>query len=145
MLIDAVQNLGTTGTQNGTIILSIDKSKMDNLMPNWMADDQDFTVQYVIMDPRTPKTFYTWPPNTGGQIIKVVKSVAPPTIEDENGEFPMDPSYIPASVDGLVSLALFENTTVPNAQAKAATFENKFMADLGLKSNVEKQVDAEGK
>jgi hypothetical protein len=59
--------------------------------------------------------------------------------------FPLDDSYRPAAVDYLVYRALAEETTIPNAQAKSQQFYQKFLQDLGLKSNVEKQQSANRK
>ena len=58
--------------------------------------------------------------------------------------FPLDESYKPACVDYIVYRALVEETTIPNAQAKGTAFHNKFLQDLGLKANVEKQNEEKG-
>jgi len=146
-LMDVVCNLGTgTTSVIGTTITPMKKGNIDRALPNWMTYTADAVVKHVITDERNPKTFYVFPPqpSSGTGKIQVVVSQAPDDITDISDEFPLDLSYVPAAVDYLVYRALSEETSIPNAQAKAMTFKNKFLEDLGLKSNQEKQTQSGG-
>jgi len=145
-LIDVICNMGTSGTTRGQEIKSVPKESMDDLVPGWMSFTADQTVLYVIIDPRTPKKFYVFPPQTGTPVkVEAVLTMPPTPITSPDGTFPLDDSYVPAAVDYVIYRALSEETTIPNAQAKAVLYYNKFMQDLGLKTNVETKNEQKGK
>jgi hypothetical protein len=145
-LVDVISNMGATGTSRGPEISSIDKGMMDDFIPGWMAFTADPVVRYVVTDDRNPKKFHVFPPQTSSPVkIEVVITTPPLPITESYWEFPFDDSYIPAGIDYVIYRALAEETSQPNTMAKSTMYFNKFMQDLGLKSNVEKQQDEKGK
>uniref|UniRef100_A0A6M3IDA1 Uncharacterized protein n=1 Tax=viral metagenome TaxID=1070528 RepID=A0A6M3IDA1_9ZZZZ len=102
-------------------------------------------VDYVVIDPRNPKVFYAFPVPVapGIQKIQIVVSTAATEIDEVDGTFPLDDTFRPACVDYIIFRALAEETTIPGALAKSGAFWNKFLQDLGLTTNAEKQ--SEGK
>jgi len=145
-LVDAVCNMGVSGATRGTPIQGVLKDSLDDLVPDWMTWTGDAVVQFVATDPRNPKKFWTFPPQPASPAkIECVLSIPPTPITSSDGTFPFDDSYIPAAVDYIVGRALAEETSIPNAMAKSTLFMNKFMQDLGLKTNQEKQDTDKGK
>ena len=147
MLIDAVCNMGVDGATIGKEIRSLDKQTLDYTLPGWMIMPAAEEVLFIVKDNRNPKTFYVFPPEEATspkQQIQVVLSQAPDPITNETLVCPLDASFRPALIDYLIYRCLIEETTIPGAQAKATAFYNKFLQDLGLKTNVEKQTEAKG-
>jgi hypothetical protein len=144
-IINAVCNMGTTGTTVGTTITSVKKNSLDHILPGWMTFTADQTVRHVVLDPREPLAFYTFPPQPASP-SKIMMLVSQPVEEVtiDTSDFPLDPSYKPAFVDYMIYRALSEETSIPNALNKATMFYNQFLKGLGLKTNTEKQVAAAG-
>lgn len=139
-LVDVICNLTGVGSNTpGQTITFLKKEILDHVLPGWMSYPSAATVSHVVLDSREPKKAYVFPPQPAGQTnkIRTLMSVAPTEIADADGTFPLDDSYKPAAVDYVVYRALAEETTVPNALAKSTMFWNKFLQDLGLKTNVE--------
>jgi hypothetical protein len=145
-LVDLVCNMGASGTVPGGIINSIDKTVMDHLIPDWITFPTAAEVKYAVFDSRNPKVFYVFPPQPDPPVqkVKAILSTPPDELMAADDIFPLDDSYRPAAVDYVVYRALAEETTVPNALAKSGQSWNKFLQDLGLKSQTEKQTQAKG-
>jgi len=147
-LIDALYNITTVNTYEvvtAPAITLINKKNLDFLFPGWLAADPDSSVSFVVKDDRNPNVFYTYPPQPASPgVIKLLLSAPPAEIDTDSTEIPFDDSYKPACVDYLLYRALIEETTIQGANAKALTFFNKFLQDLGLKSNTEKQTESKG-
>jgi hypothetical protein len=146
-IIDFVCNMGLAGTTPGQTVIDLNKEQMDAILPGWMSFPTADVVSYAIIDSRNPKTFYVFPPqpNPATQRLRVVLSKAPDLITADTDIFPLDDSYKPAMVDYLVYRALSEETTIPATMEKAQVFYQKFMSDLGLKTNVEKAIEVKGR
>lgn len=144
-LIDIVCNMGTAGTTRGAAIDAITKEALDALIPGWMSYTAATDVEHYVRDDRNPRRFYVFPPQPVTPTkVEAILHIPPTPITEEDGTFPFDNSYIPAAIDYVIYRALVEETTIPNAQAKAAVFYQKFLQDLGLKTNTEKQTEAKG-
>lgn len=144
-ILDVVCNMGT-GNTVGTAISHVQKVQMDLLLPDWMTHPTSDTVQFIVLDARTPKTFYTFPPMADTtKKIKAVVSDIPTEITAVGDTYPLDHSYDPAVIDYVVGRCLLEETTIPNALNKGQMFMQKFMQDLGLKTNQEKATEQKGK
>ncbi len=135
----ALCNMGTTGAVVGATITPVKKKTLDKVLPDWMTYSEDATVSHIVQDEQNPLVFYVFPPQpaTPSQ-IKLLVSEPVPEVTADTTAFPLDASYKPAFVDYMIYRCLIEETTIPNANNKAAAFYNKFLQDLGLKTNVEK-------
>ena len=144
-LLDSLYNVtvsGTTETIIAPTLTIVKKKAMDYALPGWPAYPEAALVNFIVKDDDNPKTFYVYPPNDGTGNVKLLVSQPPTPIDTDTTELPFDDSYKPACIDYLIYRCLSEETTIPGAQAKAQTFFNKFLQDLGLKTNIEKQTDA---
>lgn len=148
-LLGALYNVtgsGTTEVITGSAILMLEKSVIDNLFPGWITSPDDDTVIFIVKDEKNPKVFYTYPPQPSAPgKVKLLLSEPPDEITVDTTEFPFDASYKPAAIDYLIYRALNEETTIPNAQAKADKHYNYYLQKLGLKSTIQKQTAAKGR
>ncbi len=146
MVLDFVCNMGITGLIPGKTITSLDKNAMDQLLPDWMDNDESDVISYAMIDSMNPKTFYIFPPQPDPVVQKiralVIESYDP--IIDPDEDFPLDISFMPASVDYIIYRVLMEDKTNQILINKGGIYYNKFLQDLGLKSNVEKQIESKG-
>jgi hypothetical protein len=133
----------------GSAIRTVKKEIMDSMYPGWMTSTADATVLFVVLDKKDPKRFYVYPPQPAGTthelLIKITKQ--PDQVVSLNQDLidiPFDASYQPALIDYIVYRVLSEETVIPNALNKSNAFYNKFLQDLGLKTNVEDKIRAEG-
>jgi hypothetical protein len=144
-IVDILCNLGSDGTTPGQVIRGLSKQKMDEMFPGWMAYTAGTTVQFIMIDDRNPLVFYVFPPAaSASQKVQAILTGEPDQIVAVDGEFPLDNSFLEACVDYVIYRALAEETNIPNALNKANLFYNKFIQDLGLRANVEKQVEEKG-
>jgi len=146
--IDFVCNVSDAGVI-GLEIRGVIKEFLDQMVPGWMASTPGDTVVFGVVDRRDPKSFYIYPPQPAEttRLIRAKITKQPDqieTVQHELIDLPMDPSYQPALVDYITYRVLSEETTVPGAVAKGTTFYNKFLQDLGLKSQTDKQIQSEG-
>jgi len=140
-------NMGVAGDTVGKKVTGLNKEQLDELLPIWQTTTMASTeVAHVIIDPRDTKHFYVFPPQPDPvtQQLRAVVMTPPTPLESATDTFPLDDTFMPAMADYLVYRALAEETTIPNALNKSIQFFQKFLQDLGLKTQVEKQVEAQG-
>ncbi|MDD5523664.1 MAG: hypothetical protein PHV90_00340 [Smithella sp.] len=144
LLLDAICNISGTSTVAAPVPVIINKKNLDLIYPGWQLAEGNASVSFIVRDDFNPKVFYTYPPqpSTSTGKVKLLVSEMPDAITINSTDFPFDDSYIPAAVDYLIYRCLIEETTIPNAQAKAMTFYNKYLQDLGLKASIEKKIGA---
>jgi hypothetical protein len=147
-LIDFVCNVGADGKIGG-VITGIQKKSLDLTVPGWLSVTPDTEVIYGVVDRRDPKNYYIYPPQPASttQLIRLKVTEQPgqvESIQQELKDLPFDASYQPALTDYIVYRVLSEETTIPNALAKSASFYNKFIQGLGIKTVGEKQSQSEG-
>lgn len=142
-LLDVICNMGSGGSTPGSSIKFIKRHVIEMALPNWMEATTSDTVTFAIREVADPKSFYVFPPNSGDGNIKAIYSAAAPKLTTDADTFVLDVSYMPACVDYIVYRCLAEETTIPYAQQKSAQYWNKFLADLGLKTNREMEIQRE--
>jgi hypothetical protein len=145
-ILDAVCNMGVSGTDPGNPIHLIDRKRMDILFPGWMAFPAEVGVEYVVIDPenkkRSPMQFGVFPPQealeTDYETIRLVTTPTPAEITSVDDAFPLDDTYRMAVVDFVVALALSEENTIPNALSKSQAFRTMALQKLGIRAAGEK-------
>jgi hypothetical protein len=143
-LLDIVCNMGTNGATPGRAITSLDRQSVDFLFPDWQTATVGSVVLFYMKDDRNPKYFYTFPPMAAASPmpqIKLIQSEIPADISAVDDDFPLDASYIPATVDYIIFRALAEPTTIAGAMEKAKIYMNKFYQNIGIKQAVEKTIE----
>jgi hypothetical protein len=145
-LLDTLYNVSGSGTTEavGAAVTMILKKNLDLIYPGWTVSEANATVSFIAKDEQNPKVFYTFPPqpSTSPGKVELLLSKMPAEITVGSTDIPFDDSYKPAAIDYLIYRCLIEETTVPNAQAKAASFYNKYLQDLGVKTSIERKTGA---
>lgn len=145
-LLDSLYNISLSGTTEvvGVAVTIIPKKNLDLIYPGWTTATGNATVSHIVKDEQNPKVFYTFPPqpSTGTGRVKLLLSEMPAEITSGSTDIPFDDSFKPAAVDYLIYRCLAEETTIPNAQAKATSYYNKYLQDLGVMAATEKKIGA---
>jgi len=76
-LIDIVRNMGTDGDTPGRAVRFIQRSVLDDQLPNWHAETQKTEIQHYMFDDRDPERFYVYPPADGTSYIEIVYADTP--------------------------------------------------------------------
>lgn len=146
-LIDAEEEGGEGESEPlpGQTITMVKKKAMDELIPGWMTFPAGEEVAHLVVDPFRRDKFYVFPPQGDEPgSIRVVLSMPVQAITKDSTVFPIDIEFKAAVIDYMIYRALIEETTIPNAQAKAASFYSKFLFDLSLQSRDFKGKQNEG-
>ena len=144
-LVSVNCNMGSTGAVRGKAILPMPKDTIDSVLPDWQTFTASTVVSFAITDNRDPRTYFVFPPVTGSATAEILCSYIPTAPTGTSSTFSLDDSYIPPCVDYVVGRALMEDSNIPNGNAKAQVFMQRFTAGLGLKQGAETKLDAEGK
>ena len=146
-ILDFICNMGIGGQSTGLSIISLEKNALDHLLPDWQTYAENYVVNCAVKDDRNPLVFYVFPPQPAGNrgYVKILISVPPDPITSTNTDFPFDPSYKIAFIDGMIWKCLSEETNMQGATAKSENYRNKFLQDLGLTANVQKQINDKGR
>lgn len=134
-LISPTRNMGT-GSNPGRSITSINKKSIDSFFPHWRTFPAQNEVRHIVYDEERPLVFEVFPQQPVGtlQKIEVICSKYPTRLTTyATDDFPLGSEYETSTVDYMIFRALKEETTIPNAQAKADSFYSKFLRDLGVK------------
>jgi hypothetical protein len=129
-------------------VTKLSKEQMDRLYPNWYSfpNPTDLPPQYVIDDDRNPFTYYVFPPPPGDttKSASLICAAYPLEATDETGDFPLDNSYVAATIDFTTAYCLDEQVTIAGAQAKAAALFKRGYQKLGMTKQVRAAQDAKG-
>ncbi|HVQ17935.1 MAG TPA: DUF6682 family protein [Actinomycetes bacterium] len=77
LLMDIQRNMGPDGVTPGRVVTVVSRENLDRVDPNWHASRRSDTIQHYIYDPKQPKTYYVYPPSTGGSYIDVARAEIP--------------------------------------------------------------------
>lgn len=131
VLVDVLQD----GT--GRFVSVIHPKIMDASMPTWRNADKSASVIHCIYDPRFPKDFYVYPPNSGSGTLDVVISVLPTDVE-EGQAISVDDEFKNDLVTYVLYRAFRRDDDDTSANATSQSLYQTFTASLGidLKSDV---------
>ena len=142
-ILSAICNMGSGGTTPGLAIETLEKEVLNFRRPSWPSDTSNAVTNILIRDKQTPKIFYVWPPNTGGQQIQVVFSQIPANLAATTDTFPLDDIYIPSCVDYLIYRALGDENSIQYSLQKSQLYYKSFMQSLGFMTAQEEKIIAQ--
>lgn len=144
-LIDVICNITGTSTI-GKPLRFIDRKELTRRRPNWMLDTASNEGRFVMRADGDDRQFFIYPAQTGSPgKARVIVSALPTEISNLASTFPLDKKFIPAAINYVIYRALIEETTIPNAQAKAGTFLAAFYQSLGLTDKAGEKTRETGK
>ncbi len=103
-IFDVTRNLPT-----GRAITQVSRQLLTDLRPEWPDAEQNAVVKHFMTDNDNVKTFYVYPPNTGGGLVEVVYGAVPDAVVATES-IPISDAYQAALVAYVVAMALGKNT-----------------------------------
>jgi hypothetical protein len=133
-LIDVPRNsYDNTGTDSGRVITQVDKGLLDEANRFWPAGTRETTVQHFTEDPRNPRRFVVFPPNTGEGAVDVIYGATPPQIMYATEELPVLDAYQAPLIDYVLMRCYSKNSRRQDL-TKAASYRQSWGQALGMRS-----------
>lgn len=132
-LIDVPRNMGANGTTPGNAIRMVSREILDSQVPDWhTAAKQNAVVKHFVYSPLDPRTFYVYPPSTGGVSVEVIY-VAAPTDAASNGVITLDDIYATPILDYMLFRAYSKDAEFASNPQVATVYYDRFKGLLSGK------------
>ncbi len=135
-LVEVYRNMGT-GTTPGRAVRKVEREYMDSAMPAWHAATPENDVHHYMYDPRTPRTFFVYPPAVGGRAVEVAYSAAPALLPEASSVIGIGDSYANALLDYVMYRAMAKDSEHPANAQRAVAYRQAFENSLGLKAQAD--------
>lgn len=133
-LVAPLRNMGSSGSDPGAWIHSVDKRAKDQFTPGWASHATGTVVREVMVDPAMPRAFWTYPPIPSSPAVWIsLRLAGEPTrvdADNEGDELDTGAAFDEAVVLGVIARALRMQTDVGSHQ-KAGDYRNEFLRTLG--------------
>lgn len=136
LLLDVVRNMGVSGLDPGNAVRLVARDTMDAFLPGWHAAPQAAEIKNWMYDPRTPRTFYAYPPQNGTGTVETVYGALPTPLLNTAQNISIPDQYASALVDYVCYRAFSKDSEYANSQ-RAASHLQAFMLAVGIRHGVE--------
>lgn len=133
-LLKVVRNMGTTGTTPGAAIRIVSGEILDAQVPDWHSGAQSAAVVHAVYDPRVPKQFYVYPPNTGTGFAEISYSSAPAAIAASTDLITIDDVFANALLDYVLYRAYSKDAVYAGNGNRALAHYQAFLNTLGARA-----------
>jgi hypothetical protein len=131
MLLKVIRNMGAAGTTPGNAVRVVSGEILDAQRPGWHAETSSATVSHVVYDPRAPKQFYVYPPNTG-TFVEIMYSASPTSVAALGNTITVDDIFANAILDYILYRAYSKDVEYAGNAGRAVAHYQAFAASLGL-------------
>lgn len=133
MLLKVTRNMGADGNTPGRAIRIVSSEILDAQNPDWHSDTEDDEVIHYTYDPRVPKQWYCFPPNTGDGNVELTYSASPQDVA-LGAAISVDDIFETALLDYILYRAYSKDAKYAGNQGRADTHGQAFALALGLNS-----------
>jgi hypothetical protein len=126
-LIDIPRNTG------GRVITQVDKGLLDESNRFWPAATREVVVEHFTEDPRNPRKYVLYPPNTGTGTIDLIYGAVPPQVMYPTEEIDIPASYEAPLIQYVLARCYAKNSKRQDL-AKSAGCMQQWGSMLGVKS-----------
>lgn len=138
--LEYVRYMGAGGAQPGSAARKVSKRLMDSQTPNWHAAAAVAVPKHYVFEPVAPKTFYVYPPSTGGVQAEIIYAAIPPAFATLSDSIHVDDSFQASLLYGMLFRAYAkDNEDVANAE-RSVFYRKSFENSMGLKSQADAAV-----
>ena len=131
--IDAIRNMGITGTTPGRSIRRIDRQNLDDDDLYWHKASQKAEISQFTFDDRVPRSFYVYPPAVAGTQIEISYARNPDAVTAMTDTLDILPEYLDAIVNYVCYRAKSKDSQYANA-SEAAAYYGAFNDALGVQT-----------
>lgn len=132
LLLKPVRNMGTAGTTPGKAIRLVSAEILDAQIPDWHSQAASSEVTHVVYDPRVPKQYYVYPPNTGTGWIELAYSASPASLTTDSDVLSVDDVFANALIDYVLYRAYSKDVEYAGDASRAVAHYQAFANSLGL-------------
>lgn len=123
----------TSNTASLAACTLVKRSDLERALPTWAAATATVDAEHYMVDEDDPKSFLSYPPNTGAGSLTGRYSVLPATVALIGNTIALSDEYAPILLDYVMSKIWTKHTNVPNNTQRAASHYNNFLRALGVK------------
>jgi hypothetical protein len=138
-LIDVVRNMGG-GTTPGRSIRIAMREILDSQVPNWHTITPAAEIKHYMYTPLDPRTYYVYPPATGGNFVELIYGAAP-NESTLSGTITLDDIYQTVLMDYMLYRAYSKDTEFAADQNRAMNHQKAYLSALTGKAQVEAGVN----
>lgn len=135
-LVDVFRNMGT-GATPGRGVRKVEREYLDASLPSWHSATPENDVQHYAYDPRTPRTFFVFPPAVAGRVVEIAYSAVPSLLTTTTDVIGVDDAYANVLLDYVMYRALAKDTEHPANAQRAMAYRQAFENSLGLKAQAD--------
>lgn len=142
-LLRVVRNMGVNGTTPGRAIRVVDRTALDNELPNWHVDGASNVIEHYVFDNVDRKHFYVYPPaagtnNTPANVwVEAVYSATPPDVTDDAQTLALEDHYLNAILDWTLYRCYSKDASYAGNLARAGAHLQAFAAALDVNMKIE--------
>lgn len=126
--------VSVTRNDGGMAIRQINRTVLDDQIPNWHNDPPSPNIEHYIHDPGNPGVFYVYPPASAGARVEMVYSSVPVPHADDSGQIKLDDRYAPAILDYILYRAYQKDADYAANDQRSASAYQTFLNSLGVQS-----------
>jgi hypothetical protein len=140
-LVDITNNVTSAGVAVSDVVREVAREILDAQIPGWHSITKTIYAKFYTFDPRNPKQFFVYPPNTGAGYVDLVYASAPGALTANTETIKLDDIYANAIFDYILYRAYSKDAEyAANTQRAAASYQS-FMQSLGLKEQAEMRAE----
>lgn len=129
--IDYVRHMGA-GSTAGRAARKVSKALLDAQNPDWHTATAAAAPQHFMHDPTVPRTFYVYPPATGGTYAEIVYSATPPQLGSAASPINLPDIYRGPLLDYVLYRMFLKDSEFSNNADRAVFHRKAFDNSLGL-------------
>lgn len=137
MFIEYYRAMGAAGTTPGSSARKVDRRLLDSQIPSWHTATATAAPQHYIFDPLAPKTFYVYPPSTGGVQAEILYSASPTDVAAAANTISLDDIYATVILDYLLYRAYSKDSEFVGNAERALVYRKAFEGAIGLKTTAD--------
>jgi hypothetical protein len=126
------RNMGVGGATPSTAPRPTSRQLMDAHKPGWHSDTATLVVKHWMVDQRTPRIFYVYPPMSGATIVECEYSVIPTPVAAAGDAITLPDFYLNAILEFVLYRAFSKDIEIPGMVAMANKHYEAFAQALGL-------------
>jgi hypothetical protein len=129
--LDAIRNMGTSGTTPGRVIRRTDRQSLDDDDLYWHAATASNEISQFTFDDRVPTKYYVYPPALAGTRIELAYAKTPSAVTTTGDNLNFQDEYMEAVVNYVCYRAKSKDSEFGNA-GEATAFFAAFNDSLGV-------------
>jgi hypothetical protein len=120
---DGIELLEVIANVGGRPIKRIDRTLLDNQVPDWRQGAYTDKIRHYMFDEAAPNRFYVYPRAMAGHQVRVLYSAAPPAIAADTDVLQLDRAYIGPIVSYVAYRCYSKDSEYANAQMASGYFQ----------------------